>query len=244
MQYEGENLDLNQFGNIFMNKSLFMSRIALFKGLSGEDLETLQAATSVKSYREGEIIFFEGDEAGGIYIVIEGRVKVYKSSPEGKEQILHIFEPGEPFAEVAAFQGGRFPAGAMAVTAVSALYLPRGELLGIIKKTPHLALNMLAVLSMRLREFSQTIENLSLRGLPERISSYLLQLSETKGSSNIELHIKKVIMANLLGTTPETLSRVLSRLCDRELISMKGRKINILDQEALKEIANGARKLE
>lgn len=225
-----------------MNKSLFMSRTVLFRGLPEEDIETLQAAASLKRYREGETIFFEGDEAHGIYIVMEGRVKVYKSSPDGKEQILHIFETGEPFAEVAAFQGGRFPAGAMAVTAGSVLYLPRTELLNIIKKTPHLALNMLAVLSMRLRNFSQTIENLSLRGLPERLSSYLLQLSEAKGSPHIELQIKKVILANLLGTTPETLSRVLSKLCDRGIISMKGRKITILNQRELKEIADGMKK--
>lgn len=227
-----------------MNKSQFMSRTALFKGLSGEDIEALQSATSVKSYREGEMIFFEGDEASGIYIVADGRVKVFKSSPDGKEQILHIFERGEPFAEVAAFQGGLYPAGAMAVTPSSVLYLPRGELLRLIGKAPHLALNMLAVMSMRLREFSRTIENLSLRGLPERIASYLLQVSEEKGSPSIELHIKKVILANLLGTTPETLSRVLSKMCDRELISMKGRKITITDQQALAQIAGGAKKLE
>lgn len=225
-----------------MNKSLFISRTALFRGLPEDDIEKLQSAASVKRYREGEVIFFEGDEAQGVYIVMEGRVKVYKSSPDGKEQILHIFETGEPFAEVTAFQGGRFPAGATAVTDGSVLYLPREELLSIIKKTPHLALNMLAVLSMRLRDFSRTIENLSLRGLPERISSYLLQLSETKGNPHIELQIKKVILANLLGTTPETLSRVLSKLCDRGIIRMKGRKITILNKGELKEIADGVKK--
>jgi CRP/FNR family transcriptional regulator len=97
---------------------------------------------------------------------------------------------------------------------------------------------MLAVLSRRLREFAATIENLSLRGVPERLSAYLLHLSELAGGApEFELDIKKGLIANLLGTTGESLSRVLGKMTQAGMIRVGGKKITILDREALADVA-------
>mgnify|MGYP001570726417 CR=1 FL=1 len=112
------------------------------------------------------------------------------------------------------------------------------EHLGHLVSAHSLALDMLAVLSRRLREFAATIENLSLRGVPERLSAYLLHLSDLAGGAGeFELDIKKGLIANLLGTTGESLSRVLGKMTQAGMIRVGGKKITILDREALADVA-------
>jgi CRP/FNR family transcriptional regulator len=153
--------------------------------------------------------------------------------------------PGEPFAEVPVFQGGNYPANAQAIEAGRVLFIPREDLLKAIRKNPGLALGMLAVLSRRLREFAATIENLSLRGVPERLSAYLLHLSDLAGgSAEFELDIKKGLIASLLGTTGESLSRVLGKMSQAGMIRVHGKKIAILDRAALADVAAAKQTLE
>jgi CRP/FNR family transcriptional regulator len=196
-------------------------------------------------FRKGENIFAEGDEGTGFYVVLSGRVKIFKVSPEGKEQILHIFGPGEPFGEVAVFTGRPFPANAEALEETRALFFPRKEFLELIRRDPSLALNMLAVLSQRLRRFSALIENLSLKEVPGRLAAYLLYLGEGKKEKpEVTLDISKNQLASLLGTIPETLSRILAKLTREGLIKSNGpRQIQLLDRKGLEELAGGERKL-
>ena len=134
----------------------------MFSGLSDEELDKVAAIAVLKSFARGESIFFEGDEADGFYMVAEGRVKIFKMSLDGKEQILHIFGSGEPFGEVPVFHGQPFPANAMALVKSKLLFFPRREFIDLVTANPSLALNMLAMLSLRLRRFANQIENLSL----------------------------------------------------------------------------------
>jgi len=221
-----------------MNIQSFLSHLPLFQGLPDEELKALSEIAVERPVKAGEVIFSDGDRAAGINIVSAGRVKIFKLSPNGKEQILHIMGPGEPFAEVPVFQGGNYPANAQAIEAGRVLFIPREDLLKAIRKNPALALGMLAVLSRRLREFTATIENLSLRGVPERLSAYLLHLSDfAGGSAEFELDIKKGLIANLLGTTGESLSRVLGKMTQAGMIRVGGKKITILDRAALADVA-------
>ncbi|GAB4332952.1 MAG: Crp/Fnr family transcriptional regulator [Desulfobulbaceae bacterium] len=208
----------------------------LFAGLGEDELERITAITSEKRFKRGESIFFEGDEADGFYMVAEGRVKIFKVSLEGKEQILHIFGPGEPFGEVPVFHGQPFPANAMALSAVRLLYFPRREFVELVTGNPSLALNMLAMLSLRLRRFATQIENLSLKEVPGRLASYLVYLTEEQGSTEkVTLDIPKGQLASLLGTIPETLSRIFAKMTEEGLIRVEGRTIYIEDFEALQE---------
>lgn len=217
-----------------MNKEQVIRSSLLFDGLSQSQVENLAAIARIKSFQRGETIFFEGDEGIGFYMIDEGKVKVYKISPSGKEHILHIFGSGEPFGEVPVFHGQPFPATAEALMQTTTLFFPRDRFVQMIEANPSIALGMLAVLSMRLRRFAEQIENLSLKEVPARLAGYLLYLSsEQQGRDEVELDISKGQLASLLGTIPETLSRIFARMSDEGLIQVTGRKIAILDRQGL-----------
>lgn len=207
----------------------------LFGGLPPEHLDEIEKITVIKEYGRGETVFFEGDPGIGFYMVGRGRVKIFKTSLSGKEQILHIFGPGEPFGEVPVFHGHPFPANALALEKTSLLFFPRQDFVNLVHSMPSLALNMLAVLSMRLRRFTAQIENLSLKEVPARLADYLLYLSEEQGNEGyVVLEISKGQLASLLGTIPETLSRIFSKMSEEGLILVEGKKISLLDREGLK----------
>ncbi|HTZ39332.1 MAG TPA: Crp/Fnr family transcriptional regulator [Syntrophales bacterium] len=228
-----------------MNLKSFLSHLPLFQGLSDGELKTLSEIAVERPVKAGEMIFSDGERAAGLNIVAAGRVKIFKLSPNGKEQILHIMGPGEPFAEVPVFEGGNYPANAQAIEAGRVLFIPRDELLKAIRKNPALALGMLAVLSRRLREFASTIENLSLRGVPERLSAYLLYLSDLAGGvDEFDLDIKKGLIANLLGTTGESLSRILGKMTQAGIIRVDGKTITIIDRKSLADVAAARQALE
>ncbi|MBN1849198.1 MAG: Crp/Fnr family transcriptional regulator [Deltaproteobacteria bacterium] len=221
-----------------------ISSIPLFEGLPGDQLEELSSIIVDLDYQSGQSIFSEGDEGAGFYVVVSGRVKIFKISADGKEQILHIFDHGEPFGEVAVFAGMHFPANAEAMERSRILYFPRDALVGLIQKDPFIALNMLAVLSRRLRGFAALIEDLSLKEVPGRLAAHLLFLSEQKkGSKDFELTITKGQLASLLGTIPETLSRILTKMSKQGLIESNGARIKILDRDALQDLAEGLAKI-
>jgi CRP/FNR family transcriptional regulator, dissimilatory nitrate respiration regulator len=222
----------------------YISTISLFNGLPADQLESLSMITLENSYKKGENIFSENEQATGLYAVASGRVKIYKLSPDGREQILHIFGPGEVFGEVPVFAGKRFPASAEAMEESRVLFFKRDALIELIQKNPSIALNMLAVLSMRLRRFASMIDDLSLKEVPGRLAKHLLYLKKQDDSlSEIDLNITKGQLASLLGTIPETLSRILTKMVDQGLIETDGRRIRIVEIEGVEELAEGIRKL-
>jgi CRP/FNR family transcriptional regulator len=219
----------------------YLAKIPLFKGLPENQLNDLSKIVIDQVLKRGEIIFSEGDEGKGFYIVVEGRVKIYKLSSEGKEKILHIFGPGEPFGEVPVFAGQHFPANAETLEKCRVFFLPRNRLIEQIERNPSLALNMLAILSKRLRQFTVQIEHLSLKEVPGRLAAYLLYASDREGGvETFRLDITKGQLASLLGTIPETLSRIFSKMNKQGLIDVSGPHISILDRAGLEELAETA----
>lgn len=222
----------------------FIAQIPLFKGLSQKQVLDLSRIVVTRSYAKGQVIFSENDEADGFYVLATGRVKIFKLSWDGKEQILHIFEAGEPFGEVPVFGGGRFPAHAETLEKSDAIFFPRDAFRQLIRIDPSIALNMLAVLSLRLKYFASLIEDLSLKEVPQRLAAHLLYLNNSgTGSEGLELDISKGQLASLLGTIPETLSRILSKMVTQDLIRVQGRHIRLLNRKALEEIASGVKLL-
>jgi CRP/FNR family transcriptional regulator len=221
-----------------------LARIPLFNGLSRAQLEAFKGIALEKNFGKGGWIFSEGDAGDGFYVIIEGRVKVFKISTDGKEHILHIFTAGQAFGEVPVFAGENFPANAEALHATRALFFPRSAFVALLEKNPALSLKLLADLSIKLRQFTVQIENLSLKEIPARLATYLLYLSGEQGhDDHVTLSISKGQLASLLGTIPETLSRIFAKLSSQQLIQVEGRKIALLDNEGLKNLAQSGKSL-
>ena len=223
-----------------MNLQDFVALIPLFKGLKEQQVKQVTEIVETRKYSRGQTIFTEGEKAEGFYVLKEGRLKVFKLSSEGKEQILHIFGPGEPFGEVAVFTESQYPAHAEALDPAEALFFPRRRFIDLVMKDPSLSMNMLAVLSRRLKYFTQLVENLSLKEVPQRLAAYILVLADVKTKSDeVELDIAKGQLASLLGTIPETLSRILNKMTTQGYIEVEGRHIRVLDRESLESLAMG-----
>ncbi len=221
-----------------------LNQIPLFEGLPEHQLQDLESIAISKSFSRGNTIFSENDPGSGFYVVARGKVKIYKISSDGKEQILHIFGPGEPFGEAPVFEGKRFPAHAIAIEDCVVLYFPRIAFIDLVKKNPSLALSMLAVLSRRLRRFAALVEDLSLKEVPTRLAAHLIYLSDNSvDRAELSLDISKNQLAGLLGTIPETLSRILAKMVKKGLIEIQGPNIRIIDRVALDDLAQGASRL-
>jgi len=215
-----------------------ISQTPLFQNLSEDDLKRMRRIAKDKFYNKGQTVFSEGDDGNGFYVVAAGKVKIYKVSLEGKEQILHIYGTGNPFGEVPVFSGEQFPANAQTLLKSHLLFFPRTAFTELIAKNPSLCLNMLAVLSMRLRQFTLQVENLSLKEVPGRLASYLLYLAQEQGiEDTVSLPISKGQLASLLGTIPETLSRILTKMTTSNLIEVSGGEITLLDPVGLEELS-------
>ena len=231
--------------SIMKNIIDIITAIPIFNGLPDDQIAAIKNIALEKPVSKGEIIFSEGDEGKGFYIVAEGRVKIFKMSPDGKEQILHILGRGQPFGEVSVFAGQKFPAYAQALANGRVLLFPRVAILDLITANPSLALNMLAVMSSKLRQFAVQIENLSLKEIPARLASYLIHLAQEQQSEDaVTLKISKGQLASSLGTIPETLSRVFAKLSGQNLIRVKGKTITLLDRSGLEELAEYGKEME
>ena len=222
-----------------------IQKTPLFNGLPGDQLRQFEQIVIDHYYKKGTTVFLEGEACRGFFVVVGGSVKIFKVSPDGKEQILHILGPGEPFGEVPVFTGAPFPANAETLAKAHLLFFPRKSFVGLISKNPSLALNMLAILSRRLRQFTIQIENLSLKEVSGRLASYLMTLSDEQNEGGfVVLNISKGQLASLLGTIPETLSRIFAKMSAQNLIDVDGRRIRIKNPDGLKDLAELGKELE
>ena len=221
-----------------------LKRCPLFAGLREDDLKRIRAIALPKQIGKREILFGEGEEAKGFYVILSGRVKLYKISPDGKEQILHIVSAPDAFAEAALFFEGSYPAFAEALADSQLLFFPKRDFIQLIERNPQLSINMIVSLSHFLRRFTSLIEELSLKEVSSRVAKYLLDLSlksakEGKNPKEIELDLSKNQLASKLGTISETLSRTLTKMRAKEVIDVKKNRILILNRKFLEEMASG-----
>lgn len=224
-----------------MKKNL--ETLSIFSSLSRDDLGELEKIAQSRKYPAGKTIFMENDPGTGFYGIIDGKVKIFKSSLFGKEHILHIFGPGEIFAEVAVFAGLDFPANALALEESTLVFFPRDRFRSLLADNPDITLSLLGLMSMRLRQMVGKIEELSLKEVPARLAAHLLLLRENTGTDEFVLDVNKSQLAALLGTIPETLSRVIRRMKDEDLIRIKGSNVQLLDIQSLDDLARGGFKL-
>jgi len=224
-----------------MDKLQAVKSVMFFEGLPEEKFNKLAEISIIKKFNKGEQLFEADVLANGFYAPIKGRVKIFRTSPSGKEQILHVFGPGEAFGEVPVFEGGTFPAHGQAIEKCEALFFPRREFEKMIKEDPDLAMKMMAMLAQRLRILVNKIDDLSLKEAPSRVASYLLLLRSSQESDTFKLDLPKGQIAFYLGTIQETLSRIFKKFNDQGIIEIQGKEITLLDKAELESIAKEGR---
>ena len=212
----------------------------MFSGVTDEDLKFLAGVIRQRVCEKGELLFSEGDAAAGFYVLAEGRVKVYKLSPDGKERILHIVQPGTSFAEAAIFGDGHYPAYAEPLQKSRLLFFPKREFLDLLHNKSQIAINMIGGLSRFLRQFATQVEQLTFQDVPARLAKYILGLAGDE-NDEVTLPIPKGELASNLGTVSETLSRTFRKLSEEGLISVKGKQIQIEDRDSLEDIAESTK---
>jgi len=219
---------------------------AFFGGLSAEDREQLIDLGQVCTAPSGTILFQQEESYRGFYLLIEGSVHVYRLSPEGRMLVLHVIRPGESFAEVPLFEhedGDTYPATAEALTDSTALFFPADAFLSFIDTHPRSALHMLGELAGRLRDAVRQLDAVSLHDVQERLARHLVEQVPTvpddaDASPTIELDIPKSVLAAELGTVPETLSRALRALEDKDLIQTEDTEIALTDVRGLRHLVD------
>lgn len=217
----------------------YLRRCHFGRDLDEDELAALADIAGHKQIAKGEILFFEGDPAAGFFILLSGRVRIYKASPDGKEYTIHQISPGQIFAEVAVFHGGKYPANCAAMQDSLVAHFPKDKFLNLIKDSPQISLKIISSLAAFLRDYNQQIENLTMREVPGRLASFLLREAAKCKSNEVILDYSKTELARRLGTISETLSRGFRKLKELNLIVEDGKKIVIKDPARLEDIASG-----
>ncbi len=219
------------------NISGYISQIFLFDSLSQDNLDYIADFCTMKSAKKSDHLFLEGDIASAFYYIVNGRFKIYKVSAGGLEHILEILEDGSLIAEAAIFDRETYPAYCQALEESVLIKIPKDKFIEMIIRQPDLSLKILNAYSKRLRYFVSQIVKLSMQDVKSRFARYLLEKSEKTDNKFIcNLNISKKELASLLGTIPETLSRVLRLLKEEGIIEENGNRIVILDRKRLKEM--------
>ncbi len=211
---------------------------SLFAALDDAELSALAARSGARSYGRSEVLFSEGEPCAGLYVVVSGRVRIFKTSLSGREHVLALEGPGASIAELPVFDGGNYPASAAAVEDAEALFISRADLRAICLEHPEVSLKMLQVVGSRLRRLVGIIEELSFTTVRHRLISWLLRAARSEGRKSgrgvtFSLSASHQDLASQIGTVRELVSRNLARLQAQSFIEMNGREITILDQEAL-----------
>ena len=215
-----------------------LKRTSLFAALDDAELSSLAARCAVRSYSGGEILFSEGEPCKGLYIVVSGRIRIFKTAVNGREQVLSVEGPGASVAELPVFDGGSYPASGAALERSDALFVSRADLRAICLEKPEVSLKLLQVVGARLRRLVGIIEELSFTTVRHRLIAWLLRQARVEGqpsSRGILLTMKasQQELASEIGTVRELVSRNLARLQAQGFIEMNGREIVILDREGL-----------
>jgi len=216
----------------------FLKSIPYFADLSPAELDAVARRTLERAVKRGEIILFEGEPARELYFVASGVVKVFKTSPEGKEQILQLIRPGESFNDVPVFGGGLNLASAEALAPGMLYGIRKSDLEVMLRDYPKLAQNVIQVLSQRIEHLISLVEDLSFRHVTGRLARILLEYAGDKDGQRRLLTQQD--MAAMAGTAREMIGRSLKFLEEEGVLKLERHRIVIKDKEALKEIAGVA----
>lgn len=220
-----------------------LGRTQPFSALPAEERRRLEPYARLRRYEKGDTVFREGDPSERFHTIVAGRVKIVKFAPFGKELILEIFGPGDPFGAVAAYEGRPFPASAVAIQPTDVLSISRTDLFALIARHPEIARGLLLGLTRRLIELTQKLAQLSSAGVEYRIAALFLKMSEKMGEKDgarvvIPMALSRQDIADMVGTTIETAIRIMSRWSRDGLVSTRRGSFVIEDTAALARIVS------
>ena len=215
-----------------------LGKTALLSGLSQLELQTLASRTVRKLFSAGELLFSEGEPCHGLHIIARGKVRIFKTSMSGREQVLAVNTPGESVAEVPVFDGGPFPASAIAIEEAEIAYISRRGFQAYCMEHPEVALKVLQVVGARLRRLVGIIEELSFTTIRQRLIAALVKLAQSEGTKTergieFQLPATHQELANQLGTVRELISRNLMRLQAEGMLDVDARQIVVKDMKGL-----------
>lgn len=230
--------------------ALNLKKVFIFSELGPDDLEHVMKISRLKKLKKGDVIFFDTEPYIGFYVVIEGMVKIYKFSKDGREHIVHLVEPYNTFAEVPLFENAgeilekdfRYPANAAAVIDdTEVLLIPHRHFIELLETNMHLCMRMIAGFAKRLRYLNGHIENITLKDVTKRVAAYLFEEYNKNGTQGnhmrtIKLKVSKQDLASYLGTIIETLSRTFKKLQEENIIEVDGKTITIKSIGKLKKL--------
>jgi CRP/FNR family transcriptional regulator, cyclic AMP receptor protein len=216
-----------------------LRKTPLFANLTEAEMRALRARVSTRRLHSGELLFNEGDACTGLFLVASGKIRIFKISTAGREQVLAVEGPGSSFAEIPVFDGGNYPASASALEETEVLFISRKDFQNFCREHPEVALKVIAVVGSRLRRLVGIIEDLSFTTVRQRLIALILRLAQTGGSASkegvrVELSMSHQDLAAELGTVRELISRNLSRLQAEGFLEVEGRKIVVKDLAGLK----------
>jgi CRP/FNR family transcriptional regulator len=221
-----------------IDKIAALGRTALFRDLDEGTLSALAARAIERQFKKDELLFVAGEEARGLYIVVEGAVRAFRESADGREQVIHVERAGSTVAEVPVFDDGSFPSTVAAETDSILLYIDKRDVRQLCLEHPRIALAALKVLAGRLRRCALLVETLSLREVGQRLARLLLAEAraggvQTGGGLAVTLSLTNQQIAARVGSVREVVSRALARLQQDKLITLDGRRLTIPDEAAL-----------
>ncbi|WP_432664565.1 Crp/Fnr family transcriptional regulator [Wukongibacter baidiensis] len=215
-----------------------LKKVPIFSQLKDDDLNKILSITIQKKYKKGSVIFMEGDKGEAFYFIKSGKIKISKSSKDGKELILNIYGENHVFAEVTIFNDISYPATAEVIEDAVVGVIRNYDLEKLIKSNTELGFNLIKILSKRLFNAQMKLKQLALNDTYSRTADTLIRLSknvgiERNGQIEFDLDLSRQELANMIGTARETVSRILSRFKKEGSIDISGKKMVIKDIEKL-----------
>lgn len=224
-----------------MDLAQAIKKAFLFQGFDGESLEQLAGQCHQKSYAKGRDLFVMGDRADRFFLIMQGWVKLYRVARDGEEAIIHVFGPGEAFAEAAVFNDSRaYPVSAQAIEDVVVAEIPRSFFVRKIEADSHFALRMLGAVAARQHYLVQQLEQVTARSAPQRIGAFLIRFCRKEKQGEgwlVDLPYDKAVISTRLNIKPETFSRALAKLGPYG-VCVKDRHIVIEDMAKLTEFCD------
>lgn len=215
-----------------------LRHIYLFSALDSGQMATIADTTERVSLAAGQRLFNQGDEIRRFYYVESGRIKLYRLSPDGDEKVIELIGPNQTFAEAVVFmeRAAGYPVNADALEPTELIGFDASTLLGLLKESNETCLQLMAVMSQRLRKHVNEIDRLALQNATSRFIGYILNAAHEEGTRDgrIELNVPKNVLASRLSIQPETFSRILSRLSGAGLIQVERQAITLLDVDGLR----------
>ncbi|WP_319469809.1 Crp/Fnr family transcriptional regulator [uncultured Pseudodesulfovibrio sp.] len=213
-----------------------VSDFSLFSRLGKDQLDRLVKHATVSRLPKRALFFSESSSRQGLHVLLSGQVKLFKVSDDGKEQTIFVFGPGEPFCLCSVFSDGRLPASLAALEDSEVLFISPAEYESMVREDPAILLNMMRVMSRRLKEAMDMIDSLSLKQVPSRLAAYFLS-RERDGMVLLDLSYRE--LSKIIGITPEALSRALKKMGEDGLIRVDRSEVRIVDSGRLEEVRDG-----